>query len=102
MADIADTLKNILGDNAEEKIQDVLGSLSSDGGSANVPDINSSGLGEMMQLRSMIESMTSGSNDPRANLLRALRPYMRDGRKQSIDSAVRLMGIANIIKMLGK
>lgn len=101
MADIADTLKSILGDDAEDKIKDVLGSLSTDS-SANVPDINNSGLNEIMQLRSMIESMTSGRNDPRTNLLRALRPYMREERKQSIDSAVRLMGIANIIKMLGK
>ena len=31
-------------------------------------------------------------NDPRTNLLLSLKPYMREGRKHSIDSAVRLFG----------
>ena len=98
MADITDTLKGILGDDAEDKIKNVLGSISGDTGSASA----GTGMADIMQLRSMIEGMASNRNDPRTNLLMSLKPYMRDGRKQSIDSAVKLMGIMNIIRLLGK
>lgn len=102
MADIADTLKGILGDNAEDKIKNVMDSLSGGDNSGNM-NINPpmDGLGELMQLRSLIEGMTMNHSDPRSNLLLALRPYMREGRQQSVDSAVRLMGVARLISMLG-
>lgn len=102
MADIADTLKGLLGDDAEDKLKSVIGSLSSDGNTQSVPGAGSNGLGDIMQLRNMIDGMTMNRNDPRTNLIMSLRPYMREGRQQSIDSAVRLMGIMNIIKLLGK
>lgn len=102
MADIADTLKGILGDDAEDKLKSVIGSLSSDEGTHSAPGLGTNGLGDIMQLRNMIEGMAMNRNDPRTNLIMSLRPYMREERQQSIDSAVKLMGVMNIIKMLSK
>ncbi|MCC8159722.1 MAG: hypothetical protein LIO53_00125 [Oscillospiraceae bacterium] len=101
MADAMDTLKNILGDDAEDKIKNVMSSLSqSDGGSA--PAINADNLDQFMQIKQIMENMTTNRNDPRSNLLLSLKPYMRGGRQKSIDSAVRLLGLTNITKMLRK
>ena len=97
MADIADTLKGLLGAGAEDKIKDVLDTVTVDDGQRSVGKD-----AELTQLRAMLESMTMNKNDPRANLLMSLKPYMREERQQSVESAVKLMGIFNIIKMLGK
>lgn len=98
MADAMDTLKNILGDDAEDKIKNVLGSLSSSE-DAQMPSVNTDSLDQLMQLKSVIDGITSNRNDPRANLLMSLRPYMRNGRQKSIDSAVKILGLTNLTKL---
>ncbi len=108
-----DILKNLLGDNAEEKLKAVMeglgGSSSGDEGeevslsdknSAQQPDIsrllggiNADYIG---RIRDMVEHMPDSGDDPRANLLLSLKPYMRDTRRRSIDSAVKLLSISRI------
>lgn len=101
MADAMDTLKNILGDNAEDKIKNVMSSLSSS--EAAMPaEINSDGLEQIMQIKNILDSISTNRNDPRANLLLSLKPYMRSGRQHSIDSAVKFLGLTNITKLLRK
>lgn len=101
MADAMDTLKSILGDDAEDKIKNVMGSLSS---SNDLPDssFNADSLNQVMQLKSIVDSMTNNRNDPRTNLLMSLKPYMRTGRQRSIDSAVKILGLTNLTKLLKK
>lgn len=101
MADISDTLKSILGDDAEDKIKGVMNSLAASD-EASVPSGAVTNAADLMQLKSIIEGMTMNRQNPRANLLLSLKPYMREGRQQSIDSAVRLLGIVNILGLLGK
>ncbi len=100
MADTMDALKNILGDDAEDKIKTVMDSLS--GGNSSMPAVNTDSISEIMQLKGIMEHLTNNRNDPRTNLLMSLKPYMRSERQRSIDSAVRLLGIANVVKMLKK
>ncbi len=101
MADAIDTLKNILGDDAEDKIRNVMGTLSASSDSSDT-GFNADSLNQVMQLKSIVESMTNNRNDPRTNLLMSLRPYMRTGRQHSIDSAVKLLGLTNLTKFLRK
>ena len=56
----------------------------------------------IMQIKNIMDSMAVNKNDPRTNLLLSLKPYMCEGRKHSIDSAVRLLGLTNVTKMLKK
>ena len=101
MADAMDTLKNILGDDAEDKIKNVMSSLSSSSGEGN--NFNSAdSLNQLMQMKDIMQSLTMNRNDPRANLLMSLKPYMRSGRQRSIDSAVRLLGLSSITRLLRK
>lgn len=101
MADAMDTLKNILGDDAEDKIKNVMNSLSSSDNKYENTD-TSNGLNQIMQIKNIMDNMAVNKNDPRTNLLLSLKPYMRDGRKHSIDSAVKLLGLTNVTKMLKK
>ena len=101
MADAMDTLKNILGDDAEDKIKTVMNSLSSADNTSEGID-SSNGLNQIMQIKNIMDSMAVNKNDPRTNLLLSLKPYMREGRKHSIDSAVRLLGLTNVTKLLKK
>lgn len=101
MADAMDTLKSILGDGAEDKIKNVMSSLSSSD-EASSPAIDTDSMEQIVQLKNIMDSVTKNRNDPRSNLLMSLKPYMRDGRKRSIDSAVRFLGLANLTKMLRK
>ncbi len=101
MADAIDTLKNILGDDAEDKIKNVMSSLSSS--QTSLPtEMNNDGLEQIMQVKNIFDSISQNRNDPRTNLLLSLKPYMRGGRQKSIDSAVKLLGLTNITKLLRK
>ncbi len=93
MADAMDTLKNLLGDDAEDKIKNVMSSFS--GG-----DGDSGDSAELMQIRDMINNLGKSSNDPRSNLLMSLKPYMRETRRHSIDSAVRLLNLTKLSKLI--
>lgn len=100
MAEAMDTLKNILGDDAEDKIKNVLGSFSGLDGNNQLPAVNTESLDQLMQLKSVIDGITTNRNDPRTNLLMSLRPYMRNGRQRSIDSAIKLLGLTNLTKLI--
>lgn len=103
MADAMDTLKNILGDDAEDKIKNVMNSLSSSGGEGNtLPAMNVDSIDQIMQIKNIMENMMTNRNDPRTNLLMSLKPYMNSGRQRSIDSAIRLLGLTNVTRLLKK
>lgn len=101
MADAMDALKNILGDGAEDTIKNVMSSLSAPN-DASDREINTDNLNQMMQLKSIVDSMTNNRNDPRSNLLMSLKPYMRTGRQRSIDTVVKILGFTSLTKFLKK
>lgn len=102
MADTMDTLKNILGDDAEDKIKNVMSSLSSSDNGEAAESFDADNLSQLMQIKDIMQSVTSNRNDPRTNLLLSLKPYMRSNRQKSIDSAVKLLGLTNLTKLFKK
>lgn len=105
-----DTLKNLLGDNAEEKIQAVMSSLSSDSPAENPPSTlpspknsslvqDNSGLDYALRIKGIIDELGQQNNDSRSNLLLSLKPFMRGSRQQSIDSAVRLLNLTKLTSL---
>ncbi len=91
MADAMETLKGILGDDAEDKIKNVMSSIS--GSSAGGQD---NSLEYIMQMKDIMSKLANNRDDPRSNLLMSLRPYMRNERRQSIDRAVRLLNLTKL------
>lgn len=92
---IYDSLKGILGDGAEEKINSVLGSLSQES-KPSVPSINPQNMEYLMKLRTVIDEMENVGDDNRSRLLVSLKPYMRSNRQKSIDSAIRLLNLTKL------
>lgn len=115
------TLKSILGDNADEKIQSVISALgnnpnisdllrsNSDSSSShqtnkdsdnpkNSPVLNLETLEYISKIKNIVNDM-GNTNDSRANLLLSLKPYMRGKRQQSIDSAIRLLNLSKFSEL---
>lgn len=103
--DMLNTLKEILGDNAEEKIQTAIQMLQSNDKKNDENSENSENSlpqsitspDYVSQMKSIINQMGT-ANDNRSNLLLSLKPYMRAERQQSIDSAIKLL---NLTKFAG-
>ena len=109
------TLKGILGDGAEEKIQNAMEILKSGGptGSGSNPPAkpapqSQQGFNltpESMEMISQISGMLnriSTTNDSRSELLKSLRPFVRSERQRSIDKAIRLINIGRFSGIIGK
>lgn len=96
-----DSLKNLLGDNAEEKIQAVINSLSQNQSSSlpevsAPPTLNTDNLNSLLKIKDIIDELGTSNNDSRSNLLLSLKPFMRNSRQHSIDSAVRLLNLTKL------
>ncbi len=106
-----DTLKGLLGDNADEKIKAALGALSSGGAGENTeteneaspistpaspPAFDPATAESLMQIKNIVDNFTNSGNDSRANLLMSLKPYMRTSRQSSIDTAIRILNLSKL------
>ena len=53
----------------------------------------------ILKLKSVMEKMNK-KNDPRANLLYSLKPYLREEKKEKLDQYANLLNVANIVEAL--
>ena len=68
--------------------------------SHNSFDINSIDMNTIMKMSSAIQKMNNNKNDPRANLLKSLKPYLRDGKKEKLDNYMNLLNITKIAEIM--
>ena len=100
MADIADTLKSLLGDNADEKINSVMNMLSEN--TTQKSEDSSDQISLANQAQGIMSRLSEISGDDRSNLLMSLKPFMRQSRKDSIDKAVKMLNFAQLSQLLGE
>lgn len=55
----------------------------------------------IMKMKSIMENMNN-KNDPRANLLYSLKPYLRDSKKDKLDQYVNLQNVSKIAELMNK
>jgi len=55
----------------------------------------------IMKIAGAYKSLNKTS-DPRITLLKAIRPYVRSGRGESVDTAIRLLGLLRLAPLLGE
>ena len=55
----------------------------------------------IMKMKSIMENMNN-KNDPRANLLYSLKPYLRDSKKDKLDQYVNLLNVSKIAELMSK
>lgn len=56
-------------------------------------------IGTILKMKSIIETMNK-KDDPRANLLYSLKPYLRESRKSKLDQYVNLLNMTKIADIM--
>lgn len=55
----------------------------------------------ILKMKSIIDKMNKNQNDPRSNLLRSLKPYLRSSRKNKLDQYVKLLSMTSVMDVFG-
>jgi hypothetical protein len=55
---------------------------------------------ELNTIMSLIGKFNSSVNDPRANLLNALKPHLSEPRREKVDTAIKLLKIIELFPLL--
>ena len=64
---------------------------SSSSGSSNI-DIET-----ILKMKTIIDKMNNTKDDPRANLLLSLKPYLKDSRKDKVEQYIKLLNMSKVI-----
>lgn len=99
--EIPDDIKNIMNQfsnpspntNKDEKTQNTTSAEN-----FSMPEFD---MATMMKLKKIMDSMKENRNDPRANLLKSLKPYLKESRREKVDQYIQLFGMGKVFEMLG-
>ena len=101
-------LSNLLSQVSPEMLNNLGNMLNSNSQSNNQSNQNSSQNGNfnldmntIMKMKSIMENMNN-KNDPRANLLYSLKPYLRDSKKNKLDQYVNLLNVSKIAEFMNQ
>ena len=82
--------ENILGENKKTESKD-----------SQITDISSAlGAGEMQSIMSIISRLKSTGNDPRTNLLNALKPHLSEPKREKVDTAIKILKVIELLPFL--
>ncbi len=101
-SDIQNIIQNFTSNNsntAENKNeQDLSSHNSSPSEDSSFPEFD---MATIMKMKKIMDSMKSNNDDPRANLLKSLKPYLKQSRKEKVDQYIQIFGMGKIFEMLG-
>ena len=114
MADMSDMLKNFAsmmdGKEIPDDIKEMLNSLSKENNSTKTNDEKSSDsnnspsfnldVDTMIKMQKLMNSLKSSQISSGANLLRALKPYLKPSRQAKVDEYIQLLGIEKVFEMM--
>lgn len=63
-------------------------------------DLNGIDMNTIMKMSSVLGKVKNSKDDPRANLLNSLKPYLRDSKKGQLDNYMNLLNIAKIAEIM--
>lgn len=90
-------------DGIPDNLKDIIGNLNSSKQESS-PNSDSSGfegidMGTILKMKTIMDGLNS-KDDPRANLLRSLKPYLKDSRKSKIDQYMQLLNMSKVFDMM--
>ena len=65
--------------------------------SSDMPNFD---MATMLKMKSIIDNMNKSQNDPRANLLKSLKPYLKPSRKEKVDQYIKLFSMGKAFEVL--
>jgi len=63
-------------------------------------DFSGIDMNTIMKMSSVMSKMNNTQNDPRANLLNSLKPYLRDSKKGKLDNYMNLLNVTKIAEIM--
>ena len=66
----------------------------------NSNDMPNFDMDTMLKMKSIIDNMNRSQNDPRANLLKSLKPYLKPSRKDKVDQYIKLFSMGKAFEIL--
>jgi len=97
-------LSNLLSQVSPEMLNNLGNMLNSNNQSNQNPGPNGNfnlDANTIMKMKSIMDNMNN-RNDPRANLLYSLKPYLRDGKKEKLDQYVNLLNVSKIADIMNQ
>lgn len=106
--EIPDEIKNMINNltnnsqnsNEDKNSSNVSSNTTSSSSTENnsIPEFD---IATMMKIKKIMDSMKENRNDPKTNLLKSLKPYLKDSRKEKVDQYIQLFGMRKVFEMLG-
>ena len=75
-------------------------SQSENSNSANNFDFSNIDMDTIMKFSSVFGKMKNSKNDPRANLLKSLKPYLRESRKSKVDQYIKIFSMGKVFEAI--
>ena len=63
-------------------------------------DFSNIDMNTIMKMSSVLGKMNNTKDDPRANLLNSLKPYLRDSKKNKLDNYINLLNVTKIAELM--
>lgn len=54
----------------------------------------------MLKMKSIMDAFNRNQNDPRSNLLKSLKPYLKPSRKEKVDQYIQLLNMGKVFEMM--
>ncbi len=80
--------------------EDYTQNASSSDSNNNGFDFSNIDMNTIMKFSSAFSKMNNSKNDPRANLLNSLKPYLRDEKKGKVDQYMNLLNVSKIAEIM--
>lgn len=106
MSNIMEQINKMMKNNEfPEDLKDILNNFKNSSDNSN--DSNESNhsantdidINTILKMKQIIDSMNSNRNDPRANLLKSLKPYLKESRQKKVDQYVKLFGLGKAFEV---
>lgn len=104
MSDMIKNISKMINDgNIPDDIKNIVNNLKSDSSTSNTDTSSTSNSSApnidfetILKMKSIFEKMNS-NEDPRANLLRSLKPYLKESRKSKVDQYIQLFNMTKVM-----
>lgn len=92
-------------DNIPSELKNIFNNLNNSTDNSNSKEKNSTtdsspniDMETLLKMQQIISSMNSNKDDPRANLLNSLKPYLKETRQKKVDQYVKLFSLGKVLE----
>lgn len=97
--DMVNNLFNMLNNsNSSNNANNSSDSSNSNNNQSNENNSNGIDIETIMRMKSIIDKMNV-KDDPRANLLQSLKPYLKESRQSKVDQYIQLMNMSKVMEV---